>query len=101
MRFTTYTLYKQIKTYDSRGNLINEWDLIGDIDLCMSVRKLKNIEGDILYKVTDISALTPYSALDNQETYKIVDNQNKEFMITGIIFGRFNQLFLKEVITSD
>lgn len=101
MKFTTYTLYKKNKTYDDYGNLLNEWELVGDIDLCLSVRKLKNIEGDILYKVTDISALTLYSVLDNKETYKIVDNQDKEYLITGIIFGRFNQLFLKEVITSD
>lgn len=101
MRFVTYTLYKKSKTYDDYGNPLNEWDLVGDIDLIMSVRKLKNIEGDILYKVTDISALTSYGALDNQETYKIVDSQEKEYLITGIIFGRLNQLFLKEVITSD
>lgn len=98
MKYVHYDLYQEVDTYDKYGNPKRDYEKIDTIRVAISIRNVRNVEGEILYKVKEITGITPYKNLEEKESYKLYVGSEPKYTVDSFIISRLTQLTLKEVI---
>jgi len=102
MKWKTYILRQLVRTQNSIGQWVTDWEDIQDIDVMISNNLYTTVANDIVYRVYAPSAVTKFKQFDKSATYRISSIDGTDYDITSVnIDGRYTQLLLKEVVVAN
>ena len=95
--FKTYELHKLVKGYDDYGNMKEDYERIGSIEVQISINQVTTAQGNVVYNAFSIVGITPFKDFELKENYKLVHEEH-EYMIERIQPARLSILSLKEIV---
>lgn len=99
MKWETYGLYQRVNKPNSIGQLKPSWEYIEDIEVVVSQKLYTQVNGEVVCRKYEPTAITKHHSLDHDGVYEI-RNSKHEYKIESFntAHSRYSQLLLKEIV---